>query len=587
MNKLLQKKYYFITFLLSLLCRMIRIAHVYQMRLLSDDIGMLGAAAYFAGYDWSDVVSHTKYYGIVYHMFFAPVLRLVDNPTTIWFIILSTNIVLISVTCTFVFHIGVKYLAMPNDFITAAFSIISSYVVNSDRNMSQEPILFFLTWLMAYLFIKFTNSNKKMLCIFLFLGVAIYAYLVHTRAIVFVIAIVGTLFFYIIQHKESTQKVKKILFILLAAFATVLIASLLKDFIIQLIWKTSEPIANSEIPLNSSVLRMLSLKGILVCFDMFISNMVVTSNRLLGINSIALIFAVILMFGSWKNIEEKLNIGEIKILLFIFSFICFFVGICGTSVVWGKGVVSTYLTDEVTYSYKGFTYYRYYATFFGPAIFVSLNECASNKKFRSIIQIPAISLQAFIYIYFFAAVVGRIENGANNRGRVQYVTFSGSGLDMLNYWLSALIAFGVLIVLLVLMSRSAYSKFIAVQCLLITVWPYLRNLENGFFTQPQLNTAADAGYELFLELERQDCVPENIYCNTVNRSYSYQFQLKKYPIKVGYPDEECVAVIFTVSDERNEYIDDNYICLKLDNNEYMWTNSSSVYDVATAWLEAK
>lgn len=588
MNKLLQKKYYFITFLLSLLYRMIQIAGVYQVRLIQDDMGILGAPAYFAGYDWSEVVSTTRYYGIAYYMFFAPVLRLVDDPTMIWHIIISTNIVLISVTCTFVFHIGVKYLAMQNNFMTAAFSVISSFAIVSFQTMSQEPILFVLTWLIAYLFIKLISSNKKTLYTFLLLGVSLYAYLVHTRAVVFVVAIVGTLFLYIIKNRELTQKVRKIFFILLAAFVTVLIASLIKDFIIQLIWKTSEPISNSEIPLNSSVLSILSLKGILVFFDMFISNMVTASNRLFGINVIALVFAVLLLFCSWDVIEEKFNIRENKILIFLFSFICFFVGICGVSVIWGKNVVSTYLTNETVYNYKGFGYYRYYATFLGPAIFVSLNECIRNEKYRNFVKIPVLSIQAFIYIYFFGAVVRRIEKSEYvNMARLEYVAFSGNGFDMLNYWLSALLAFGVLVALFVFMSQSAYSKFVAVQCLLIAVLPYLRNLENGIFTQPQLNSTADAGYELFLELESKDCVPENIYCDTAGRSYKYQFHLKKYPLKIGYPDGECTAIIFTGNDERNENIDENYICFKLDNNEYMWTNSSSVYDVATAWLETK
>lgn len=565
---------------------MVQVAGVYEMRLIQDDIGMLSAPAYFAGYNWSEVVSSTRYYGIVYYMFFAPILRLVDDPTMIWFIIISTHIILVSFTCTFVFHIGVKYLKMQNGLMTVAFSIISSFVFISLKSLSQEPILFFLTWLMAYLFIKMTNSNKKMLYVFLLLGAALYAYLVHTRAIVFVVAIVGTLFFYIIKNRGLTQKVKKVFLILLAACATILIASSIKDFIIQLIWGTSEPILNSEIPLNSNVLRVLSLKGLLVCFDMFITNMVTASNRLFGINVIALVFAALLLFGSWNVIEKKLNIGETKILILLFSFICFFVGICGVSVIWGKGVVSTYLTNETTYNYKGFGYYRYYATFLGPAIFVSLNECIRNKKFRNLVKLPVISLQAFIYIYFFVAVVGRIEKSEYiNRTRLEYVAFNGNGYDMLNYRLSALLAFGVLISLFIFVSRSVYSKLTTALCIVIAVLPYLKNLQNGIFTQPQLNTQADAGYELFLELEANNYVPENIYCNSASRSYSYQFHLKKYAIKIGYPDDSATAIVFSGSSKRDEKLDDNYICLKIDDNEYIWTNSAEIYDVAREYFQ--
>ncbi len=39
----------------------------------ADEFGTIAGASYFAGLNWSDVVSHVSYYGFGYSMFMAPV----------------------------------------------------------------------------------------------------------------------------------------------------------------------------------------------------------------------------------------------------------------------------------------------------------------------------------------------------------------------------------------------------------------------------------------------------------------------------------------------------------------------------------
>ena len=118
LNKLKEKQFYFFTFFITFITRMLKIGGSYPIRVALDDIGMLSGAAYFAGYDWSEVVSTTKYYGIGWYSLFAPVLRFVDSPTAIWLILIVANIAAVAIASAFSHYIGIKYLEMPNTFKT-------------------------------------------------------------------------------------------------------------------------------------------------------------------------------------------------------------------------------------------------------------------------------------------------------------------------------------------------------------------------------------------------------------------------------------------------------------------------------------
>lgn len=585
MQKFCAKKYYILTFIISILYRMTHIAGEYQMRLVQDDIGMLSGTAYFAGYDWSSVTATTRYYGIGYYVLFTPLFRFIDNPMLLWFVIISLNIVLISLTCVLVYHIGIKYLNMEQGFITVMISVISSFVIISFRTMSQEPVLFFLTWLMTFLLIKIFASKYRTFIYIVMLLVMSYAYLIHSRAAVFWIGAFGICFMYSIK-KRCVQKKIKILLIALVSMGIVYIAAgFLKDAIIQLIWGSSGNIANSEIPIDSNIFSLFSFKGLLVCIDMFVANTVTTSIRLSGLNIVALIIFLMSIFMNWEKIEYRHGIEFRKIIILLFSFICFLVGMIGVSVLWGEGVVSSYFTDDVSYSYKGFSYYRYYATFLGPSIFVALNECINNDRFKKMIKMPVLCVQASLCIYFYTIILKNISASEYvNSVPLEYVKFNGDGMDVINFRLSLFLSFGMLLIWLIVHNRKTrmISTF---ACLAIAVIPYLKNIETGILARPQLNTLADGGYNLMKELEQQNCLPDKIYCDSATRSYRYQFQIKKYPIIIGYPAENENAVFFTGDNRQNENIDENYKCIQIDANEYIWTNDKVIYEATKNWLE--
>ena len=50
----------------------------------ADEFGTIAGASYFAGLDWSNVVSHISYYGFGYSVLMAPIFLITDNPVVIF-----------------------------------------------------------------------------------------------------------------------------------------------------------------------------------------------------------------------------------------------------------------------------------------------------------------------------------------------------------------------------------------------------------------------------------------------------------------------------------------------------------------------
>lgn len=580
-EKLKGKRWYICTFIITFAYRMLRIRGVYGMRVATDDIGLLSGAAYLAGYDWSSVVSTTKYYGQGWYFLFAPVLRIIENPATIWAVIVFVNIGIVALACVFIQYIGIKYLKMEDNFVTSLISIFTSMAVVPSNTLSQEAVLFCLTIIISYLLMKSVQEEFSSLkrCVFMILAVvfSIYAYLIHTRAVVFLIAIPVALL------SSSLRRKKKLINLAsytVSAIILYFVADILKGKIIQHIWGTTNSVMNADLPISASTFQSIfSLKGIRVVFDCFVSNFFTACMRLYGIPCVLIILVILLLIYGFKRDGKNYKISENGKVLLVFSFTCFLIGLAGVAVMWGKGAVSTYWIDEVNVYYKGFCYFRYYATFAGPALFVALKERFYNEKYNRRLGYFMLGTYGGVVFYYLLVILRRISQSEYvNRTVLQYVTYTDEGVDILNYILSIGIA---LLLLTVILCAGRYSKYGLILAIVINVIMPSTN-EGGVISKPVMGTIGDAGYHLVRNMEKDGMEMDDIYCADERWACFLQFFLKEKRILVGCPTEADRILVFHSNnlreDERLEGLPESYECIVLDDNECVWVSDKELYD---------
>lgn len=581
-EKLKEKRWYICTFVITFFARMLRIRGTYAMRVATDDIGMLSGAAYLAGYDWSSVVSTTKYYGQGWYFLFAPVLRIIENPATIWAIIVIANIGIVALACVFIQYIGIKYLGLADNFITCLISIYASMAVVPSNTLSQEPILFCLTIVISYLLLKCVQEENSLFrsSIFMILAVVFctYAYLIHTRAVVFFVAIPIALIASALKRRKK--------YISLSLYAVVALifyfmANVLKKNIIHCIWGMGNTIMNAELPISISTFQdIFSLKGIRVIFDCFVSNFFTACMRLYGIPCMIVLLVIMTFIHIFKKSGIKNNIVGNRRVLLVFSFACFFIGMAGAAVMWGRGAISTYWTDQVNVYYKGFGYFRYYGTFAGPALFVALGERFENEKYSKKFSLSTLGICGGVVLYYLLIILRRISQSEYaNRTVLSYTAYKDEGLDILNYVLSIGIA---LIVLAVILCAGRYSKYGLVLAIIINAVIPFSTIEGGIISKPIMGTIGDAGYNLIRDMEQEGIEIPDLYCADERWACFYQFFLKEKRIIVGCPTEEGRAMIFHSNnlreDERLEGLSEGYKCIILDDNECVWISDKELYD---------
>ena len=115
----------------------------------NDDIGTMAGAAYFAGLDWSDVISRSLYYGWGYSMFMAPAFLLTDNVRILFQAMLAYNALLLGLSVVICYNILHKILKIQNKTFCVLVTLAANFYFIALMNTNivfNETAIIFLTW---------------------------------------------------------------------------------------------------------------------------------------------------------------------------------------------------------------------------------------------------------------------------------------------------------------------------------------------------------------------------------------------------------------------------------------------------------
>ena len=588
MIKLVQKyKWYMIAFLISFLPRLIiALADPTQMRLIPDEIGMLAGTAHFAGLDWSNVVSTTGYYGIGYHVLFAPILMIVEDFVVFHTIVKLAAAFVCSLVAIIAFRIMTKFLGVKNMFFACAVSVACSYCMTTGiRNVSNEYILNLITWLAVYILLdlsllsKEQVKKKRVLTAVLSL-LMVYTLTIHTRSIILWGAIFAIVVLYFIVYKKILLSLPVFLGNISVGYVA---ARVLEKALQASIWITTssdEPKLNTSSDLTNkitdSILGMFQPDNINEMIKIFFGNVYTLFYFTAGVMIIALVMGGYSIYNHIKHKEIFKDKEERGLdMIFWFSGICIFVVIAGLAVVWYPGV-SKYMQgyDQAVYSYftKAIVYTRYYACYTGPAVMACMIYLYRNgelvlKHFKKLALMLLI-----LSVYWIKYVVEYLTGAKTNVREFFGATFSSyynATVTEVSY-VPAMILLFVLFAVIFICIR--YKKVTIYATIVAIFLIYTKSYYDEAYMVSKYSMA-DAGTEFVKELEtKNEALDRHIYVWGKSQSYAYQALLSRYTIINDLPEENVSeAVVFANKYEAGAHLEEwGYQMKQIDDDEYVW-----------------
>lgn len=203
--------------------------------MLDDEFGYWGNAAYFAGMDWSDVISIIPYYSYGYSLILVPLYWLFDNPLIIYKAAIVINGFLLIASYYLCLNIskrltgGIDERALP--VISMLVFLYPAYLVYSNIAWS-ECLLIFIFWLLTWCFVRMNTETKHI--VFILTGIlSVYIYMIHPRTVGVLVASVLTL---LIMSISKRITVKQLISSLIPVIILMIVHRFIKEDIQASLW---------------------------------------------------------------------------------------------------------------------------------------------------------------------------------------------------------------------------------------------------------------------------------------------------------------------------------------------------------------
>lgn len=391
----------------------------------NDDIGTIAGAAYFAGLDWSNVISHTLYYGWGYSMFMAPAFLLTDNVRILFQTMLAYNALLLSLSVVICYNIlsGIFKIQSRKFCIMVTLAANFYFIALMDTNIIfNETALIFLTWLVLYILLKMQERSctgcsniKNTIVLVLIMG---YGLTVHTRFVLIWGAVFVMLAVYGIVKKKIL--VNPWIFVL-GAGGIYAIVKRLNDKVQNDLWlaaQSDKPLVNSMDSLGGQFANFKELfnnKGLAGFMHMILGQSAVMFFLSGGLLLLFLIVTGIMIKRMFQKavskkeayfviededvIDTQIGSGIIFIASLLFATLLFSsigaVGIAKNAIIKG-------------WNCKWYVYSRYWAACCPMAIMLAfvyfyLNKEKKLKKVISIISLIGMTIWGILFGIFVAA----------------------------------------------------------------------------------------------------------------------------------------------------------------------------------------
>lgn len=568
----------FFTFLLALIPRLILIKDTLPVRTVSDEIATISGAAYFAGYDWSEVISHAGYYGQGFYSLFFWVFKITDNPIVIYHIILSACAFLQACIVPIIFYLIKKYLCINSNLLTSLISLIGSYLTIVRVAVTyNENILVVLCWIITFFIFQYFDASTQRMKYIYYIVISIligWGITIHIRFLVFIIALILATIVYKIYYKSSITH----LIMLLGLPVFIVPSYFFVEKVKNILWKAgenSQTIRNTTVNLdaNVNILDSTSWKAFF--------------NIILGqINTITIftcgffVLSVVSILYYLKKNKDRKHSLKYKQILFVSATLLFAIGgtILAQSLSWMENVYNALNRQGIEadiYSYKAFTYIRYFGIYVGPLVVIGVSVlCKELVDIRTCVKVSWLTIIG-LQVYWLSFIQKYISN--NIHAKEVFISFSRWTSNKQFY--DSIYLFGVSFVLifyfilyLLICKKQWWIILSFTSIILIYEYMYV-GYKQDIVIQANNYEKVDKSYA-FLRDAPIDETEDIYYIDLSNMTdhntyYLLQMYLPRYkiiPKTINFVKENAIII-----SNGNGFMDNNhYIFMYLDDKEYIY-----------------
>lgn len=593
-----RRVYLLITFLLAFVPRLILCFYVYPVRTLSDEVATISGAAYFAGYDWSAVVSNAGYYGTGYTSLLAPLFWILKDPIWIYRVMCIVGTILQAATSVIAYYILMHYFKIKNQFFNCIAAVTCSYlVVTRAAIVYNEQAIVFFVWVIALLMFKLQENVadykiKLRYTSLLFITLS-YLLLVHKRMIVVWIAVVIMVAAYFWVYKKWIIALPAAAIIGGSGYA---ISILYEKFIQSRVWVANgETLRNASIGLNENSIRLLfDLKTWQTWFNIVIGQIGTINIITGGCVTIFLIAFIILIYKKiCKKSGGRENQEKIRKMIFpiVFLFmLCVIITIMGQSLTWLANAKDAMAEgyDTAGYGVKAFTYVRYFGPFCGPLLLCGVGWLYYEKEWFGSIYKSVIIVFMILGAYWVVCILPYLMHTVSG-AQEAFLSFSlkdgYSEVRLVTYLPGILLCVVSFCIWVICIRHRKIMIPLGILCISL-IYQYCYNAVNwDILNQKGNHESVESAYQLVRTMNDQ--IPHEIYVYD-NRGmedhqiyYEYQVLLYEYQIIPKLPSEEveeAVAFLTVYNEDAISLIDEGYLCTQLKDRQYLFVKGKSLQE---------
>lgn len=551
------------------------------MHTTTDELGGLVSAAYFAGLDWSGVITNSGYYGFGYYSLFFLLFQITDSPFIIYRTIIIVTALLRVLIIPIAYYILKNYLDVKVGVYLYAVSFLMPFLHTSTIGViSNEYVLEFLIWLSVLLVCKSTsakNQKESVLYMISLVLVSLYSLFIHTRALTLLIALLLVYFVYGIITKNRASTIVILGLPVFYFVSKIAIGEYQKN----VFGLTGGELRNGGVNVNFKF--DLFDKNVWDVWFRMIIGMLDTENI---ITTGIFLMGIVVFFWYLKTvITQKHSILSVQgILILAVSVLCIGATIAAFLVSsWFEGMLNSWNDADASsqYAYKGLTYVRYW-NIYVPVFMLCSFSILIKLEYKKIIR-QTVLISVFLHILYIHRLIPLLKNNGGCAGFLYGVghyadTFQVSAQY---YFKCIAISLSAMIVTLCII-ESKYRKYAMIAPIIFMMqFHYNEQTEYNAQIKNKISSKILASYDIKCKAEEHNIDFGTIYLNDESNGmdanwkiYSVaQFYFNRYTLQMELPSSlgSKDVIISTNKSGRLESMYSDVNCYVLDDNEVWYT----------------
>jgi len=448
-----------------------------------SSIGAIAGAAYFAGLDWSRVISLGYYMGFGFTGLFFPLFLFDFSTATILLIVRSSNVALLSFCGVIVYNIMTGIFGIQNKKLAMIVSIAAAclpYNMQLTISMHNCNMQIFLDCVVLYLLLimaKKRESQKASLGLSLLLGfIMCYGLLVHTR----IIFVWGAVFCFLLGYFVINRKILVNIWAFLLSFLVFYFLShSLIGYVESSLWSAGE-----EALLNSvdsigwifhrdALMYHLNLDGIIALSRLLIGqtySIFAFTGGLGAILLVSFVFSLVCLVWKKHRAATQKIVLENKLLFFAILYTVLQLA----AITFLTSYTSLWAITGPSPDIRWLVYHRYWVSAGVPVIFLSVTLLLKLDKHiaRKLIIYSTIFLVVFniLFAYMVAPLLyGKTWFMGVYNPLLLFDVFSTDAVNSMHFLSMILVVAGITMAVFVFLKKQ---NFIIASAILLVFFVY-------------------------------------------------------------------------------------------------------------------